>query len=105
MTTPEPRAPAVQTLLNAVAVTGPGATMNLSGVVQNSTMQIIPGGTTPDMGVIVRLEGSLDGQNWDTLVQGQGPGLYSDSQHAIQYIRANVLSLASGNVTVLSGST
>lgn len=102
---PQPLVPTIQTLLSAVSVVGPGTGQTYSQGYRNSTIQVTVGGATPDNNVNIRIEGSLDNTNWFSLGGRQGPGLYSENQHTVAYIRANVIAIASGTVTVLACSS
>lgn len=103
---PEPYAAAAGniTLLSAVSAAGPGAGVDSTKVTGHVSMHVIIGGATPDPGVVVQLEGSLDNTNFFSLGRKTGPGRYVTQQAAIQYLRANVISIASGTVTVLAGA-
>lgn len=99
-----PPAAGVVTLLSNVTSTGPGNATNLNALFVHNTINVSIGGANPDEGVIVRLEGSLDGTNWFALCEQEGPGVQSDTQHTVQYVRANVMAIASGTVSATSGS-
>src|SRR5215469_4562875 len=86
-------------LLSAVTVTGPGASVDLTAQARNVTMQVVTGGATPDPACQVTLQGSVDGVNFFGLGSVTGNGYCSNTGHVVQYVRANVLKLASGNVT------
>jgi hypothetical protein len=100
-----PPSPGVVTLIKDGTQPGPGEAVNLNAQLIANTMQVIVGGDDPDTAVEVRLEGSLDSENWFMLCERIGPGAESDVwHHVIQYIRANILAITSGTVTVLSAS-
>lgn len=91
-----------KTLLTAVAVTGPGAGVDLTIMARTITVQVILGGTV-DPKCVVEVDGSLDNANWFSLGQQIGPGSFNNDQDVCQYVRANVISLASGTVTAYCG--
>ena len=85
-------------LLSAVTVTGPGTAVDLTAQARNATMQVVLGGTV-DPQCQVALQGSVDGINFFGLGVVTGNGYCSNTGHVVQYVRANVLKIASGNVT------
>jgi len=86
-------------LLTAVAVTGPGTAVDLTVMARSVTMQVTTGGVTPDPNCQVQLQGSLDSSNWFGIGTVTGAGWLSADEDVIQYARAVVVALASGNVT------
>jgi hypothetical protein len=86
-------------LLAAVTVPGPGATVDLAAMSRSITMQVVPGGASPDLACQVQLQGSLDGTNWFGMGQVTGQNQLSVDEDTVQYVRANVLKIASGNIT------
>jgi hypothetical protein len=91
-------------LLTAVSATGPGAGVDTTKVSGHISMHVVIGGATPDPTVVVQLEGSLDNTNFFSMGRKTGPGRYVTQQAAVQYLRANVISIASGTVTVNAGA-
>lgn len=91
-----------KTLLSAVAVTGAGASVDLTALARSLTFQVVTGGTA-DPKCVVEFDGSLDGATWWSLGQQVGPGPFNNDQDVVQYVRANVISLASGTVTAYCG--
>jgi len=87
-------------LLNAVTVTGPGASIDLASLTTNQTMQVV---SSADPHSIVLLEGSLDNVNFYPMGPVTGTGVLINDTAIAQYVRANVLSLASGTVTAYLG--
>lgn len=89
-----------KTLLSAVTVVGAGTAVDLTALARSLTVQII----ATDVGCVIELDGSLDNVNWFSMGQAIGPGPFSIDQDVIQYIRANVVKLASGSVTAYCAS-
>lgn len=92
--------------ITAATATGAGTTVSLLVAQANFSMQVVY--TSVPSLLIVNLEGSLNGTNWQTLVQwssaSQGNGaIMSAIGTPVTYIRANILTLnggASPTVTV-----
>jgi len=89
-----------KTLLSAVTVTGPGASIDLASLTTNQTFHVI---SSSDPGSLVSLEGSLDNVNFYGMGEVTGTGILNNDQTIAQYVRANVVSLASGSVTAYVG--
>lgn len=89
-----------KTLLSAVTVTGAGAAVDLVALSRSLTFQVI----ATDPACIVEFDGSLDNVNFFSVGQATGPGPFSTDQDVIQYVRANVIKLATGNVTAYCAS-
>lgn len=93
---------ATANLLNAVAAVGPGATF---GSLSNSTFydkpriaQFVITGTAT-----AKLEGSMDGTNWETIVSASASSAYADLPSFSSY-RGNVTSWTSGTITLMLGN-
>jgi hypothetical protein len=86
-------------LLTAATSTGVGTSVDLTVMARSLTMQVLPGGVTPDLACQVQLQGSLDGVNFFGMGQITGAAWLSVDEDVVQYVRANVLKLASGNIT------
>ena len=99
-----------KTLLSSATAPGPGTAVDTlpaapSTGFRSFTMQVIPGGATPDPFVRVKLEGSLDNVNWFSLGEQTGAGSFNNDQDVVQYVRGNVTAIASGNVSALVAYT
>jgi len=91
-----------KTVAAAVTATGPGAAVDLTVMARSLTMQTTLGGVA-DQQAQVELEVSLDGVNFWGIGYTTGAGQLNNDQDVCQYVRANVLKLASGNVTAVVG--
>ena len=76
--------------------------VDLTIMARTITVQVIPGGTV-DPRCVAEVDGSLDNASWFSLGQQIGPGSFNNDQDVCQYVRANVISLASGTVTAYCG--
>jgi len=85
-----------KTLATSVAVTGPVAAVDLAALFNAFTFQVI---SSTDQNSQVQLQGSLDNVNWFGMGVVTGTNFLSLGEDVVQYVRANVLKLASGNVT------
>lgn len=90
-----------KSLLTAASALGPGTGVDLTAFYRGVTFQVIP---SADMACVIQFDGSLDNVNWFSLGQKVGPGKFSRDGHVSQYVRANIIALASGTVTVLCAS-
>lgn len=85
-----------KTLASAVAATGPVASQDLAVMARSLTLQVI---STSDSNSLVALEGSLDNVNFFGMGSVTGSGKLPVDEEVVQYVRANVMKLASGTVT------
>ena len=85
-----------KTLATGVAVTGAVASQDLAVMARSMTMQVI---STADPASQVMLQGSLDNVNWFGMGQVTGSGQIAVDEEVVQYVRAYVNRLASGNIT------
>jgi len=92
-----------KTVAAAVTATGPQTAVDLTVMARSLTMQTTLGGASPDSQAQVELEVSLDGVNFWGIGYTTGAGQLNNDQDVCQYVRANVLKLASGNVTAVVG--
>ena len=90
-------------VLNAATVTGPGSAIDLTVQARSLTMQTLVGGAIPDPNAQVKLEVSLDGVNFWSIGTTTGTNILNNDQDVCQYVRGNVISIASGNVTAWVG--
>lgn len=86
-----------KTLASAIAAPGVQAGVDLAALSRSISVQVIP---TTDMACVVEIDGSLDNANWFSLGRKSGPGIFSSDGDVIQYLRANIITLASGTVTI-----
>jgi hypothetical protein len=85
-----------KTLASAVAVTGVVASQDLAVMARSLTLQVI---SSSDPSSQVTLQGSLDNVNFFGMGSVTGSGQIAVDEEVVQYVRANVLKLASGTVT------
>lgn len=87
----------VVTLLNAVQSTGTGNSEQIGGIgpaAATGVVQVVITGTAT-----VALEGSLDGTNWFEITSVSSSG--GQAVTAPVYVRGNVTSYSSGDVTLM----
>lgn len=85
-----------KTLASGVSATGAQASQDLGAMARSLTLQVI---SSADQNSQVTLQGSLDNVNFFGMGQVTGSGQLAVDEEVVQYVRVNVLKLASGTVT------
>lgn len=95
------------TVLNAVASTGAGASVDLGGVAREFTLAHVESGSPTSASIT--LQGSHDGTNWFPLIQYSGAGdvypqVASSTAHFARYVRGYVGSLSGGTSPTITAT-